>query len=159
MRKQAMRAFIDGVGLLGPGLTDWPSAVQVLSGRTAYVPQRTVLPPPAALPSAERRRTGAPVKLVLAIGSEAVAASGHDPATLQSVFASSGADGHNCHAVCETLAGEDRTLSPTRFHNSVHNAPAGYWSIATGSMASSNVLAAYDGSFVAGLLECGRGGR
>ncbi|MBN3793105.1 beta-ketoacyl synthase chain length factor, partial [Burkholderia sp. Ac-20353] len=43
--------------------------------------------------------------------------------------------------------------SPTRFHNSVHNAPAGYWSIATRAMATSNVLCAHDGSFAAGLLE------
>jgi hypothetical protein len=69
------------------------------------------------------------------------------------VFAASGGDGQNCHVICETLAGEDRALSPTRFHNSVHNAPAGYWSIATRAMAPSNVLSAYDGSFAAGLLE------
>ncbi|MBN3785071.1 beta-ketoacyl synthase chain length factor, partial [Burkholderia sp. Ac-20345] len=48
---------------------------------------------------------------------------------------------------------DDCQLSPTRFHNSVHNAPAGYWSIATRAMATSNVLCAHDGSFAAGLLE------
>ncbi len=80
-------------------------------------------------------------------------ASGRDAATLATVFAASGGDGQNCHVICETLAGEDRALSPTRFHNSVHNAPAGYWSIATRAMAPSNVLSAYDGSFAAGLLE------
>ncbi|WP_455727031.1 beta-ketoacyl synthase chain length factor, partial [Burkholderia stabilis] len=69
------------------------------------------------------------------------------------VFSASGGDGQNCHAICETLAGDDRQLSPTRFHNSVHNAPAGYWSIATRAMATSNVLCAHDGSFAAGLLE------
>jgi hypothetical protein len=69
------------------------------------------------------------------------------------VFAASGGDGGNFHAICETLASDDPQLSPTRFHNSVHNAPAGYWSIATRAMAASNVLCAYDGSFAAGLLE------
>ena len=69
------------------------------------------------------------------------------------VFSSSGADGDNCHAICEVLASADRQISPTRFHNSVHNAPAGYWSIATGAMAPSTSLCAYDGSFGAGLLE------
>ncbi|MGD7105122.1 beta-ketoacyl synthase chain length factor, partial [Ralstonia pseudosolanacearum] len=93
------------------------------------------------------------VRVALAVGLEAVAASGRDAATLATVFAASGGDSQNCHAICETLAGEDRQLSPTRFHNSVHNAPAGYWSIATRAMAPSNVLCAYDGSFVAGLLE------
>ncbi|WP_081262319.1 beta-ketoacyl synthase chain length factor [Ralstonia solanacearum] len=87
------------------------------------------------------------------MGLEAAAASGRDAATLATVFAASGGDSQNCHAICETLAGEDRHLSPTRFHNSVHNAPAGYWSIAARAMAPSNVLCAYDGSFAAGLLE------
>ncbi|WP_010095767.1 beta-ketoacyl synthase chain length factor, partial [Burkholderia ubonensis] len=89
----------------------------------------------------------------LAVGREAVAASGRDAATLATVFSASGGDSQNCHAICETLAGDDRLLSPTRFHNSVHNAPAGYWSIATGATAASNVLCAHDGSFAAGLLE------
>ena len=44
-------------------------------------------------------------------------------------------------------------VSPTRFHNSVHNAPAGYWGVATGAMESSTSLCAYDWSFAAGLIE------
>ncbi len=74
-------------------------------------------------------------------------------ATLATVFAASGADGHNCHAICEQLATDDRQISPTRFHNSVHNAAAGYWGIATGSMAPCQVICAYDASFGAGLLD------
>ncbi|TKC86914.1 3-oxoacyl-ACP synthase [Trinickia terrae] len=148
-----LHAYIEGAGVLGPGLSGWPQAVQVLAGKTAYEPQPTVLPPPSALPGPERRRTGAPVKLALAVGGEAVAASERDAATLATVFAASGGDGQNCHAVCETLAGEDRALSPTRFHNSVQNAPAGYWGIAMRAMAPANVICAYDGSFAAGLLE------
>jgi hypothetical protein len=35
----------------------------------------------------------------------------------------------------------------------VHNAPAGYWSIAAGSRQPSVTLCAYDGSFAAGLIE------
>ncbi len=46
-----------------------------------------------------------------------------------------------------------REMSPTRFSNSVHNAAAGYWSIATGAKRESNVLCAFDASFCAGLLE------
>ena len=45
------------------------------------------------------------------------------------------------------------SISPTRFHNSVHNAAAGYWGIATGATAAANALCAYDASFGAGLLE------
>ena len=146
-------AFVESIGVLGPGLRDWPHAARVLADPAGWTRARTVLPPPDGLPSAERRRTGPAVRVALAVGHEAAAASGRDAATLATVFTSSGGDGHNCHAICETLAGDDRQLSPTRFHNAVHNAPAGYWSIATRAMAASNVLCAHDGSFAAGLLD------
>ena len=150
---QTLTAYIDGIGLLGPGLTDWPTSQAILSGQQSYQPEKTILPAPALLPSAERRRSGAIVKLTLATGLEALAMAGIDAATLPSVFASSGGDGDNCHVICEMLASDDRQISPTRFHNSVHNAAAGYWGIATGAMTPSSVLSAYDASFGAGLLE------
>lgn len=146
-------AWIDGIGLLAPGLPDWPAGTSVLAGSQAYAAAPAVLPPPALLPPAERRRASRIVKLALAVGLEAVAHAGADAATLATVFSASSGDGHNCHALCETLASDDRQVSPTRFHNSVHNAAAGYWGIATGAMAPCQVLCAYDASFAAGLLE------
>ena len=148
-----LEAWIDGVGLLGPGLADWPQARAVLRGQAAYAPQKTVLPVPQALHAAERRRAAPVVKLTLAVGLEAARSAGMDPAQVATVFTSSGGDSHNCHAICAALASDDRLISPTRFHNSVHNAASGYWGIATGAMAPSAVLCAHDGSFAAGLLE------
>jgi hypothetical protein len=148
-----LTAFIDGVGLLGPGLPDWASAARVLRGELPWESAPTVLPAPERLPSAERRRTSAPVRLTLAVGFEAATRAGADPARLPAVFTSSGGDGHNCHEICQVLASNDRQLSPTRFHNSVHNAAAGYWGIATGATSACNALCAYDASFGAGLLE------
>jgi len=148
-----LTAYIEGIGLLGPGLTGWPTSQAVLSGREPYQPHKTVLPSPTLLPAAERRRSCAIVKLTLATGLEAIAAAGLDAASLPSVFSSSGSDGENCHVICEMLASDDRQISPTRFHNSVHNVAAGYWSIATGAMTASSVLSAFDASFGAGLLE------
>lgn len=148
-----LTAYIEGIGLIGPGLHNWPDSQAVLGGQLPYQPARTILPSPALLPAAERRRSGAIVKLTLATGLEAIEAAGLDAASLASVFSSSGGDGENCHAICEMLASSDRQISPTRFHNSVHNTAAGYWSIATGAMTSSSVLCAFDASFGAGLLE------
>lgn len=148
-----LTAYIEGIGLLGPGLTDWLTGQAVLSGQQPYQSHKTVLPSPALLPAAERRRSGAIVKLTLATGLEAIKAAGLDAATLPSVFSSSGGDGESCHIICEMLASSDRQISPTRFHNSVHNVAAGYWSIATGAMTTSSVLSAFDASFGAGLLE------
>ena len=145
--------YLEGIGLLGPGLPNWPAGKTVLAGRVPHIEERVVLPEVDALPPAERRRVGRVVKLALATGSEAARAAGRDPKRVATVFAASGADGDCCHEICQMLATSDRQISPTRFHNSVHNVPAGYWSIATGNTAPSTSLCAFDGSFGAGLLE------
>jgi hypothetical protein len=149
----ALKACIGGIGVLGPGLPDWPLTARVLRGAASWEPVPAVLPAPVCLPSTERRRTGTVVRLTLAVGLEAVGRAGVDPVRLPTVFTSSGGDGENCHEICEVLATPERQLSPTRFHNSVHNAPAGYWGIATGATAAANSLCAHDASFGAGLLE------
>jgi hypothetical protein len=146
-------AYIGGIGVLGPGFRNWGEACAVLSDRRPYAPSPAVLPPPALLPPTERRRTGRVVKLALAVASEAADGAGMDAGCLRSVFSSSGGDGHNCHELCAALAATPREISPTRFSNSVHNAAAGYWSIATGATLASTVLCAFDASFGAGLLE------
>lgn len=150
---KTLNIYIDGLGLLGPGLPGWPSAQEVLTGRQPLVAAPTTLPPVEKLPPAERRRVGTPVKLAMAIGMEAVRHAGADLAHLSTVFSSTEADCDNSHAILEALASSDRALSPTRFHNSVHNAPSGYWGIATGCMQPSTSLSAYDATFGAGLLE------
>jgi len=144
---------IRGIGVLMPGLASWPAACAVLRGEAPYQSAAAVLPPPPRLPPAERRRAGPSVRLAMAVADEAVAQAGADPQQLPTVFASSGGEGSNCHVLCETLAGPDRQISPTRFTNSVHNAASGAWHIAVGSRAASTSLCAFDGSFGAGLIE------
>jgi hypothetical protein len=153
MSAAPLAAWIQGIACLGPGLADWAATRAVLRGEQTYVRAPTVLPAPTLLPPAERRRASRIIKLALALGLEACAAAGAEPASLATVFTSSGGDGHNCSALCEQLASDDRLISPTRFHNSVHNAAAGYWGIATRSMMPSQVVCAYDASFCAGLLD------
>jgi len=148
-----MLAFVEGLGLVGPGLRGWQASRAMLAGKQAYCSAPTAVAASDLLPAAERRRTGLPVKLALAAGQEAFASAGRDAAATATVFTSSSGDGDNVHQLCEALATPERQISPTRFHNSVHNAPAGYWSIAAQAMPPSTSLAAYDASFAAGLLE------
>lgn len=148
-----MRVFVEGVGLLGPGLNGWQASRPLLAGDAAFVPMPTVVAASDLLPAAERRRTGLPVKLALAAGCAAFVHAGRDAATTATVFTSSSGDGENLHQICATLASPEREISPTRFHNSVHNAPAGYWSIATRSHEPSTSLCCHDASFAAGLLD------
>jgi len=147
-----LAATVEGIGLVGPGLAGW-SASRALLAQGPYSAAPTAIPMPDALPATERRRSGKTVRLALAAGLEAARMAGRDAGTLAAIFASSGGESENCHAICEALAGDDRLISPTRFHNSVHNAAAGYWGIATGAMAPSDAIGAFDASFAAGLLE------
>jgi hypothetical protein len=148
-----MRVFVEGIGLLGPGLNGWHASRAALAGTAQYATAPTQITASSLLPPAERRRTGIPVKLALAAGCEAFANAGRDAADTATVFTSSGGDSENVHEICATLATREREVSPTRFHNSVHNAAAGYWSIATRSQAPSTSLCCHDASFGAGLLE------
>ncbi len=148
-----MRVYIEGVGLCGPGLEGWEASVPVLAEPQKYISTPTRVPPSNLLPANERRRAVQTVRLALAVGTEAFAAAGRDTSETATVFTSSGGDGQTIHEILSVLASPKRELSPTRFHNSVHNAPAGYWSIATGSRAPTSSLCCHDDSFAAGLLE------
>lgn len=155
MAVRPLSVVVRGVGLTGPGLVSWAAAQAVLRGDAAYGPVPAVVPASPRLPAAERRRAGTAIKIAMAVADAACSEAGADPQTLGSVFTSSSGDGTNCHMLCETLGNRnpaDRLVSPTRFTNSVHNAPAGYWHIAVGSRAASTSLCAFDASFSAGLI-------
>jgi len=148
-----LKFFIESAAVLGPGLAGWEAARPVLAGTAPYAAAEFALPRFEALPATERRRVGLPVKLAITIGLQALDQAGRQGEAVTTVFTSSGGDGMVIHEICEMLAGADRLISPTRFHNSVHNAPSGYWGIATGSRAPSTSLCAFDWSFAAGLME------
>jgi hypothetical protein len=93
------------------------------------------------------------VALALEVAAASVAASGREAADLPCVFASAHGDLGINDYMCSTLAADPLLLSPIKFHNSVHNAAVGYWTIGTGCMAASNSLTAYESTFASGLLE------
>jgi beta-ketoacyl synthase-like protein len=139
--------------VLAPGLEGWPAAALVLSGQAGFAPQPVAKPAVNLLPAAERRRAAPSVAWALAVAQEAVSGSGLDAGAYAVVFVSSDGDGDIVHRLCTALAAPGAVVSPTDFHNSVHNAATGYWSIGAHSMAASTALCAYDSSFGAGLLE------
>ena len=146
-----MQVCLAGQAVLAPGLADWTAARAVLEGSVPYVPGPAPDPAPTLLPATERRRASASVRWALAVAQQAL--EGRDADGVATVFASCGGDGVITHQICEALASPQGVVSPTRFHNSVHNAPAGYWSIATRSQASSTSLSGFEGSFAIGLFE------
>lgn len=146
-----LHVHVEGVGLWSPALADFAALRALLAGTTPVPPPAR--PPAATLPPNERRRAPESVLLAVEAAGQAVAMSGRDAATLACVFASSHGDQAITDYMCATLAQAPAELSPTRFHNSVHNAAVGYWTIANGCHAPSTAVCAQRASFGAGLLE------
>jgi hypothetical protein len=144
-------AYAAGVGLRAPGLPDWATSRLILAGTAPYRSADMPRPTGACLPATERRRATLVTRLALDVAAEALA--DVDPNEVGSVFASSGGEVDIIHGIFDQLAGMDTRLSPTAFHNSVHNAASGYWSIATGSRQPATSVSAFDTSFGAGLAE------
>ncbi len=146
-----MKICIEGVGLWSSQLADFAALRSLLAGSPPEPPPAR--PAAAMLPPNERRRAPESVLLAIEVAGQAVAMSGHSASELACVFASAHGDQPITDYMCATLAQAPAELSPIRFHNSVHNAPVGYWTIATGCHAPSTAVAAQRDSFGAGLLE------
>jgi hypothetical protein len=145
--------FVEAVGVAAPGLPSWAAGSVALRGERPYLLEPLAPHSPAMLPLNERRRATPAVRLAFQAAEDAMTASTLPAARLATVFASSDADLAIIHRICVALTATPRFISPTDFHNSVHNAAAGYWSIAAGARAASTTIGAHDGSFAAGLLE------
>ncbi len=148
----ALVAHVEGIGFWGDGLPSWQAAREfVASGALpADAPAR---PSPELLPPNERRRAPGSVAVALEAALAACRAAGADPASLPSVFASTHGDLGITDYICATLATDASALSPTRFHNSVHNAAAGYWTIGAGSHAAATAISSHEATFAEALVE------
>lgn len=155
-----LEASVLGVSVWGPGLEGWEASRGMLAGEVDYVPRESPAPSPSMLGGTERRRAGPVVRLALAVAAEAAEQAlrgvGIAPGALRSVFGSSNGDGVVVGGILDALsrgAPGERVVSPTQFHNSVHNAAAGYWTIAHGSREPATCLGAHDWTWAAALLK------
>jgi hypothetical protein len=145
--------YVEGVGIFGVGLVGWEQARTVFAGAAPYTPAPVPPLKPAALPPDARRRTSDHIRVAIEVASEAVRRAGADGSALASVFATSESDGGITHDICSEVVKDQPQVSPTKFHNSVTNAAAGYWCMAVGSQQPSTSVAAWDASFTVGLIE------
>lgn len=148
-----MTIYVAGFGVLGPGLPDAEACRAVLVAEEGYQGGAVRAPVAEGLSPNEARRCPTMARYVLDVGRQALRAAGWDAAGVATVLSSGSGDLEILDKNCRALAGVPIALSPTLFHNSVHNAAGGYWGIATGSRAATTSLSAYDDSFAAGLLE------
>jgi len=142
---------IKRIGIAGIGLDTWKSSIPILRGDLPYQPEPMPALSSHLLPANEWRRASKTIRLALRAAQDAIG--DVDGSSVATVFASSDGDSDIVDKICASLVMPQRPVSPTLFHNSVHNAPAGCWAIATGSMAPSSSLSAREGSFAACLLD------
>ncbi|UCE90427.1 MAG: beta-ketoacyl synthase chain length factor [Pseudomonadota bacterium] len=145
--------YVEQIGVTGPGLAGWEASAPVLRGDAPYAHQALGKLSAELLPANERRRTTNTIRMALCAAQDAIASSNTPAEELATVFASSDGDLEIVDRICTALDTVERPVSPFHFHNSVHNAPAGYWAIATQSRRPSTSLSVYDATFAAGLLE------
>ncbi|MDF1584151.1 MAG: beta-ketoacyl synthase chain length factor [Methyloprofundus sp.] len=105
------------------------------------------------MPAAMRRRTSMTTRMAISAATLACVQANVHSQTLASVFASLGGEIQVTDALCRLLPDENELLSPTQFHNSVHNTSAGYWAILNQCQAPSTAIAAADDTFAMGLIE------
>lgn len=152
MQSKTLKCKIAGIGAWGSYFESWQALQALLNG--ASLPETKLKgPKPDIIPANERRRAPLPVKLAVASSWQATQDAGVEADTLTCVFASGLGDTDLTDYMCKTLASEHKALSPTKFHNSVHNAPAGYWTISTGTMKAANSVAGYENLVSLTLLE------
>lgn len=139
--------FVTGVGLFTPG---YGSARAWCEGKEDPSVEK---PEAALLDGALRRRATPLTRLAIDAFAQATAMSGSDLTTIPTVWAT--AHGEHTPAI-KMLAmmktGEGR-VSPTQFHNSVHNTAGGYASIASNNTTCSTTVTGGSELVGAALLE------
>ncbi|MCK5728266.1 MAG: beta-ketoacyl synthase chain length factor [Methylococcales bacterium] len=107
------------------------------------------------IPVALRRRTALTTRMAITVATKACNDAQIDTSKLASVFVSLGGEIQVTDALCRLLPDKKALLSPTQFHNSVHNTTAGYWGILNHCQSPSTAIAAMDDGFAMGLIEAG----
>jgi hypothetical protein len=126
--------YVRGLGFWTPGYASPEAWCRGESDPSVDAPEVALLSGPL------RRRATGLTRMAVEVLEQAVRTAGCDVATAPIVWATS----HGEHATAIKILGMMRSgegkLSPTHFHNSVHNAASGYASIATGNCAPSTTL-------------------
>ncbi len=150
-----LQVRVAGVGVIAPGLPGWQSSRTILRKQSSPDLQEMLPLVPAGISPRERRRLTEIIKLALVAGEDALQNLMVPVAIeqLSTVFASADGDLFIADKILSALTLPGQPVSPTQFHNSVHNAPAGYWHLASHSMHASISIAGGVNSFVCGLLE------
>jgi hypothetical protein len=135
----------------GAWMVGRPSVAAVLGGgeeRSAEVE-----PDISAYPSRLMRATSQLTRMSANVAAQAIASSGVDPSTIQSVFGSAFGEISIALEQLEMMVSGDGKISPLGFGNSVHNTAAGVFSVATANRSMSTSIAAGELTVGYAILE------
>jgi hypothetical protein len=139
--------YVRGIGLWTPGY-DRP---------LAWCQQKmdpAVEKPVAALLEGPLRRRATPLtRMAVEVFQQATTQAACDPASIPTIWATAHGEHTPAIKLLEMMQRDPGKLSPTQFHNSVHNTASGYASIATGNVAPSTTLTGGGELVATALLE------
>ncbi len=140
-------AYLRGLGLWTPG---YP-------GPEAWC--RGEADPEASKPSAKllegalRRRASPLTRMSVEVFEQAANASTFDPTAVPTIWATAHGEHDTAIKLLKMMRRGEGKLSPTHFHNSVHNTPSGYASIAASNRSASTTLTGGPELVASSLLE------
>lgn len=127
-------AYVTGVGLWTPGHASAESWC-----RGEFDPS-VEAPPVALLSGPLRRRATGLTRIAVEVFHQATSRAGCDRDTIPSVWATSNGEHTTAIKILGMMRRGEGKLSPTHFHNSVHNTAGGYASIALGNHSPSTTI-------------------
>ena len=139
--------YVCGIGLWTPGYDrPWAWCQQKVDP--------TVEKPEAAFLEGPLRRRATPLtRMAVDVLHQAVIHADRDLASIQTVWATAHGEHTPAIKLLEMMHRGEGKLSPTHFHNSVHNTASGYASIAWGNVAPSTTLTGGSELVASALLE------
>jgi hypothetical protein len=126
--------FLRGVGLWSTGFADpdaWCRGEPDPGLKTAGA---------AMLEGPLRRRASALTRISVEVFDQATRAAGVDPSTIPTIWATAHGEHGTAIKLLKMMVRGEGKVSPTHFHNSVHNTPSAYASIAVGNGSASTTL-------------------
>ena len=126
--------YVAGLGLWAPGYASAEAWCRDEFDPSVEAPEVALLSGPL------RRRATGLTRMAVEVLNQATRAAGCDLATVPIVWATSYGEHATAIKILGMMRSGEGKLSPTHFHNSIHNAAGGYASIATGNCAPSTTL-------------------
>lgn len=149
----ALRGWVRGVGLWSTTAESFEAWVAGGMRSDLGGDSQPSRPPASLLHPRLRRRTSTLTRAAVTASQAALEQGGGDIGSARFVLVSSYGEIETTVALLDALADPEGLVSPTKFHNSVHNTATGYLSIAAGNRTRSTALAAGPHALEVGLLE------